>query len=166
MGIITELNLRLFGIPEARQTAMCSFSTIEDATETVVMALQCGLALNRIELADTLQVCAINSYSGTDLPECPTLWVEMTGNAATDENDMATFEELADAASQINCATSPDDAARIWRIRHDALYAARALRPESKGISTDVCVCRSHNYPIVSAPFKKSSQQHPYEPHW
>lgn len=140
LGIITELSLRLAGIPEASQTAMCSFETIDDATETVVMALQCGLALNRIELADTVQMHAINRYSKTDLPEYPTLWIELTGNAVTVENDMDILEGLADNARQFERAANADDAARIWRIRHSALYAARALRPGIKGISTDVCV--------------------------
>ncbi|SNT73918.1 FAD-binding oxidoreductase [Paracoccus seriniphilus] len=140
LGVITELTLRLFGIPEASQTAMCSFDSIQEATETVVMALQCGLALNRIELADTLQMQAINRYSRADLPESPTLWVEMTGAAPTVENDMDTFEGLAESARKFERATSAEDASRIWRIRHDALYASRALRPGIKGISTDVCV--------------------------
>jgi D-lactate dehydrogenase (cytochrome) len=140
LGIITELSLRLAGIPEASQTAMCHFETIEDATETVVMALQCGLALNRIELADTVQMNAINRYSKTDLPEYPTLWIELTGNAVTVENDMDILEGLAESARKFERAATADEAARIWRIRHNALYASRALRPGVKGISTDVCV--------------------------
>lgn len=151
LGIITELSLRLSGIPEASQTAMCSFNSIEDATEIVVMALQCGLALNRIELVNTLQMHAINRYSETDLPECPTLWIEMTGSPATVENDMTVFEGLAEEAQRITRATTPDDAARIWRLRHDALYAARALRPGIKGISTDVCVPISQLPACISA---------------
>ncbi|MEP3633947.1 MAG: FAD-linked oxidase C-terminal domain-containing protein [Shimia thalassica] len=140
LGVITELNLRLFGVPEATQTAMCSFATIEDATQTVVMALQCGLSLNRIELADRLQMQAINRYSKTDLPESPTLWVELTGAPATVENDMEVFEGLAETASRFDRAKTAEDASRLWRVRHDALYASRALRPGIKGISTDVCV--------------------------
>ncbi|WP_038129042.1 FAD-binding oxidoreductase [Thioclava indica] len=151
LGIITELTVRLFGIPEASQTAMCTFETIEDATETVVMALQCGLALNRIELADTLQMQAINRYSKTELPERPTLWVEMTGSPATVENDMETFVALAETAVNIDQAKTAEDAARIWRIRHDALYASRALRPGIKGISTDVCVPISQLPACISA---------------
>ncbi len=140
LGIITELTLRLVGIPEATQTAMCSFASIEEATETVVMALQCGLSLNRIELADTLQMQAINQFLNTDLPESPTLWVEMAGAAASVETDMDTFEGLAETAHKIDRAKSADDAKRIWKIRHEALFASRALRPGIKGISTDVCV--------------------------
>lgn len=151
LGIITDLTLRLFGIPEATQTVMCAFDTIQDATETVVMALQCGLSLNRIELADTLQMQAINRYTKTDLPECPTLWVEMTGTGATVESDTETFISLAETARDINPAKTAEDAAGIWRIRHDALYASRALRPGIKGISTDVCVPISQLPTIITA---------------
>ncbi|WP_323777952.1 FAD-binding oxidoreductase [Leisingera sp.] len=151
LGIITELTLRLFGIPEASQTAMCSFATIEDATQTVVMALQCGLALNRIELADTVQMRAINSHSKTGLPEQPTLWIELTGSTASVENDMAALESLAETALRFERAQSAEAAARLWRVRHDALYASRALRPGIKGISTDVCVPISKLPACISA---------------
>ena len=151
LGIITELTLRLFGIPEASQTAMCSFNTIEEATQTVVMALQCGLALNRIELADALQMHAINSYSKTSLPERPTLWIELTGSAATVENDIVVLEGLAETALRFEHAQTAEAAAKLWRIRHDALYASRALRPGIKGISTDVCVPISKLPACISA---------------
>ena len=151
LGIITELTLRLFGIPETSQTAMCSFNTIEDATQTVVIALQCGLALNRIELADALQMQAINSYSKTSLPERPTLWIELTGSAATVENDIVVLEGLAETALRFEHAQTAEAAAKLWRVRHDALYASRALRPGIKGISTDVCVPISKLPACISA---------------
>ena len=151
LGIITELTLRLFGIPETSQTAMCSFNTIEDATQTVVIALQCGLALNRIELADGLQMQAINRYSKTSLPERPTLWIELTGSAATVQNDIVVLEGLAETALRFEHAQTAEAAAKLWRIRHDALYASRALRPGIKGISTDVCVPISKLPACISA---------------
>lgn len=151
LGVITELTLRLFGIPEASQTVMCSFETIEDATQTVVTALQFGLCLNRIELADTLQMQAINAYSKTDLAEQPTLWIELTGSEASVENDMAALTEIADAAQHFERAVTPDAAAKLWRIRHEALFSARALRPGIKGISTDVCVPISQLPACISA---------------
>ena len=140
LGIITELTLRLFGIPEAAQSAMCSFASIDEAAETVVAALQCGLCLNRIELADTVQMRAINAYSGSDLPEHPTLWIELTGSEVTVTHDMGVLRDLAQGAVRFDGADTAEAAAKLWRIRHGALYAARALRPGIKGISTDVCV--------------------------
>ena len=115
------------------------------------MALQCGLALNRIELADALQMHAINSYSKTSLPERPTLWIELTGSAATVENDIAALEGLAETALRFEHAQTAAAAAKLWRVRHDALYASRALRPGIKGISTDVCVPISKLPACISA---------------
>ncbi len=142
LGVITELTLRLHGQPAARQSLMASFPRLENATETVVAALQSNLGLNRIELADALQMTAINRYAKSDLPETPTLWVELAGSEPAVTHDLALFEELASyhGASRIERARNAEDAARLWRIRHDALFAARALRPGVKGISTDVCV--------------------------
>lgn len=151
LGIITELTLRLFGIPEAAQSAMCSFASIGEATETVVAALQCGLCLNRIELADAVQMRAINAYSGTDLPEHPTLWIELTGSDAAITHDMTVLRDLAAGALRFIGAETAEAASKLWRIRHDALYAARALRPGIKGISTDVCVPVSQLPACISA---------------
>ncbi|WP_347265802.1 FAD-linked oxidase C-terminal domain-containing protein [Paracoccus sp. (in: a-proteobacteria)] len=142
LGIITELTLRLFGIPAAAQSLLCSFDDLAAATGCVVEALQFGLGLNRIELADGLQMRAINAYSRTSLPETPTLWVEITGSEPAVLHDMALFQDLAGAAgaTRLEPAATPEDAARLWRSRHDALYATRALRPGVTGLSTDVCV--------------------------
>ncbi|TDL78445.1 FAD-binding protein [Palleronia sediminis] len=151
LGVITELTLRLFGIPETAQSAMCSFASIEEATETVVEALQCGLCLNRIELADAVQMNAINRYSGTDLPEQPTLWIELTGSSVQVAHDMALLRDLAEGSLRFDVAETAEAASKLWRIRHTALYAARALRPGIKGISTDVCVPVSKLPACISA---------------
>jgi D-lactate dehydrogenase (cytochrome) len=148
LGVITELTLRLHGQPALRQSLLASFPDLESATETVVAALQTGLALNRIELADSLQMTAINRYSWAGLPETPTLWVELAGSEVAVPHDLSLFEQLAQDAGAIRIqrAETAEAANRLWRIRHDALYAARALRPGIKGISTDVCV------PVSSLP--------------
>lgn len=142
LGIITELTLRLAGIPAATQTVLASFPVLDQAAACVAAALQMGLGLQRIELADDLQMRAINAYRQTDLPEVPTLWIELAGSDAAVAHDAEILKELIrdGGASRIELAQSHDDAARLWRIRHDALYAARALRPGIKGLSTDVCV--------------------------
>ena len=142
LGVITELTLRLFGVPDTAQAAMCSFDTIDAATQTVVEALQLGLCLNRIELADALQMRAINAYSKSDWPEKPTLFLDLTGSAPAVAHDLAVLEELAEQnqACRFDKAETPDAYNAIWKVRHSALYASRALRPGCKGISTDVCV--------------------------
>ncbi len=142
LGVITELTLRLFGVPEAAKAAMCGFDSIDAATQTVVDALQLGLSLNRIELADALQMQAINTYSKSEWPEKPTLFLDITGSEAAVENDLEVLEDLAEQNSAVhfNKAQTLDAYNAIWKIRHSALYASRGLKPGSKGISTDVCV--------------------------
>ncbi len=142
LGVITELTLRLFGQPDCAQAAMCSFDTIDAATRMVVEALQMGVGLNRIELADQLQMQAINAYAGSDWPEKATLFLDLTGSEPAVAYDLTILEELAreNGALRFDKAETRDAYGAIWRIRHSALYASRSLRPGAKGISTDVCV--------------------------
>lgn len=142
LGVITELTLRLAGVPEATSTLMCSFDNIGAATAAVVTALQFGLCLNRIELADAVQMAAINAHGGSTLPEAPTLWIELAGSAATVDHDADVLRDLVQdaGATGMEQAKNAEAAAVLWRIRHSALYASRALRPGIKGLSTDVCV--------------------------
>ncbi|WP_172328739.1 FAD-binding oxidoreductase [Mangrovicoccus sp. HB161399] len=147
LGIITEVTLRLAGIPEAAKAGLYSFADIAEATETVVEALQCGLCLNRIELLDALQMRAINAYNGTSHPETATLMVDMAGSADQVAADLDMFGELAGGhgAAAAPCET-PEAHNALWKLRHSALYSARALRPGAKSLSTDVCV------PVSSLP--------------
>lgn len=142
LGIITELILRLAGIPAETRTMLASFPTLEQATAWVVAALQLGLGMQRIELADDLQMRAINAFRNSALPEVPTLWIELAGSEPAVAHDLSLLTELVHdhGACRFELAQSLDDAARVWRFRHDALYAARALRQGIKGLSTDVCV--------------------------
>lgn len=153
LGIITEITLRLAGIPAATRTVLASFPLLDQATACVAAALQMGLGLQRIELADDLQMRAINAYRQAALPEVPTLWIELAGSEPAVAHDLDLLTDLMrdGGASRIEPAQSPDDAARLWRIRHDALYAARALRPGIKGLSTDVCVPISRLAECVAA---------------
>ncbi|ANT59838.1 lactate dehydrogenase [Salipiger sp. CCB-MM3] len=141
LGIITELTLRLTGIPEASKAGLYSFASIEAATQTVVEALQFGLCLNRIELMDTLQVKAINAYNKVSLPEQPTLLVDLAGSQGQVEADRDTFDALADEnGAEVHPVDTPEQYAKAWALRHSALYAARGLRPGCSSLSTDVCV--------------------------
>jgi len=142
LGIITELNLRLFGLPETAQVCMCSFDSIDAATNMVVEALQYGLCINRIELADALQMQAINAYSDSHLDEKATLFIDLAGAQVSVEHDLEEIRELAQSHNASTCEVSTDMESyqHLWKIRHSALFAAWALRPGTKGLSTDVCV--------------------------
>lgn len=142
LGIVTEITLRLHGIPEAVTGASCSFPSVADAARTVSEVIQCGVPVARIELLDALQVRAVNAYSKLALPETPLLLMEFHGSAAAVEEQAETVRELAEGngGSGYETAGTAEERSRLWRARHDAYWAALALRPGAKGISTDTCV--------------------------
>lgn len=142
LGLITEVGLRLWGIPEEIGASVVGFETIGQACDAVILTIQTGIPVARIELLDPLQVKACNAYSKLDLPEIPLLFLEFHGSAASVAEQSERFAEIAAefGGKQVAVATRPEDRSRLWKARHNAYWAARGLRPEAKGISTDVCV--------------------------
>ena len=142
LGIITELQLRLQGIPEAITAAVSSFETLEGAVETVMATIQSGIPVARIELLDEIQMAACNAYSGLDFPEQPTIFFEFHGTPAWAEEQARTVGELAEGfgGGGFRWASGTEERTRLWSARHDALWAAKALRPGAEGWATDVCV--------------------------
>ena len=142
LGVITELTLRLHGIPEAIAGGVCPFETIEGACEAVIMTIQSGIPVARIEVLDALQVSASNAYSDLDLKETPTLFVEFHGSGNSVEEQVAMFGEIAAdcGGGELKWATEQEARTKLWQARHDAYWAALQLRPGARGISTDVCV--------------------------
>lgn len=142
LGVITEAQLRLYGIPEAISAAVCPFETLTGAVDTVILTIQSGLPVARIELLDEVQMDAINKYSKTSYPVQPTLFFEFHGSDAGVREQAERVSEIAaeNGAGTFEWALLPEDRSRIWRARYDAYYAALALRPGAKGWATDVCV--------------------------
>ena len=143
LGVITELTLRLHGLPEAVSAAVCPFETMEGAVNTVMTTIQIGIPVARIELLDEVQIDAVNRYSRFAYPLKPTLFFEFHGTSqdAVAEHARAVEEIAADqGAIGFQWATTTEDRARLWHARHNAFYAALALRPGSKPWTTDVCV--------------------------
>jgi D-lactate dehydrogenase (cytochrome) len=142
LGIITEVTVRLYGIPEAISSAVCAFPTIEAAVDTVILTIQSGVPVARIELLDEAQIDAINKYSKLDNRVAPTLFFEFHGSPAGVAEQVETVKAIADehGGDDFRWATNPEDRSKLWQARHDAYYAALALRPGSKGWPTDVCV--------------------------
>jgi D-lactate dehydrogenase (cytochrome) len=142
LGIITELTLRLTGIPEAIASGVCSFPSVEAACNATIMTIQSGIPVARIELLDTLQVRASNAYSKLDLPETPMLFVEFHGTAASVAEQAQRFGEIAQefGGGPFQRATQAEDRSRLWQARHDAYWAQCALRPGTYALATDVCV--------------------------
>jgi D-lactate dehydrogenase (cytochrome) len=143
LGLITELTLRVHPTPEAMSAAVCAFSELGGAVDTVIDVLANGVPVARIELLDEVQLDAVNRHSELDYEVAPTLFFEFHGlsEASVDEHARATGEIIAEhGAHDYARATSPEDRAKLWQARHDAYYAALALRPGSRSWTTDVCV--------------------------
>lgn len=142
LGIITELTLRLQGIPQAISAASCCFPSVDAACRAVIATIQYGIPMARIELLDELQVRACNLYSKLDLPETPTLLLEFHGTPAGVEEQAKEFGAIAEefGGSGYRWATREEDRLRLWQARHDAYFAAKGLRPGVDVIATDACV--------------------------
>ena len=142
LGIITEVTVKLYGIPEAISSAVCAFPDMESAVNTVILTIQSGIPVARIELLDALQMDACNKYSGLDYPLAPTLFFEFHGTHDGVVEQVEQVEAIAGdfGASAFKWASKAEERSKLWQARHDAYYAGLALRPGSKGIATDVCV--------------------------
>ena len=142
LGVITSLTLRLQGIPQAISGGVCPFPTLEAAANAVIMTIQMGLPVARIELVNALQVEAINAYSKLDLPVSPCLFVEFHGTEAGVKEQAETFGEIAAelGGSEFIWSTRAEERLKLWQARHDAYWSCIALRPGAKAVATDVCV--------------------------
>jgi D-lactate dehydrogenase (cytochrome) len=142
LGVITELTLKLTGIPEAIAAGVCPFPSVEAACNAAIATIQSGIPVARIELLDELQVRATNLYSRLTLPEVPMLFVEFHGSPAAVAEQSERFGEIARdlAGGPFEWATQPEDRTRLWQARHDAYWAGRGLRPGAQAVATDVCV--------------------------
>ena len=142
LGIITELTLRLYGIPEAVRSGLVPFASIEGAVDAVIETIQSGLPVARIEILDPLSIRACNAYSKLTLAEVPTLFVEFHGTEASVSEQAARFNIIAavHGGTEAEWASKAEERTRLWEARHNAYYAALAFQPGKKGMVTDVCV--------------------------
>ena len=143
LGIITEVTVRLHGLPEAVAAAVCAFESMDGAVQTVITTIQLGIPVARIELLDEVQIEAVNRYSHLSYAVKPTLLFEFHGTSQAGVSEHATsVQEIAadNGGSHFRWATTTEDRARLWQARHSTLFAALALRPGCKAWVTDVCV--------------------------
>jgi len=142
LGVLTSITLRLQGIPAVIAGGVCGFPTLKDASDAVIMTIQLGIPVARIELLNTLQVKACNAYSGLSLAEQPTLFVEFHGNAESVRLQSEEFGAIAAecGGGEFRWTADAAERAKLWKARHDAYWAAKALRPGHAVIATDVCV--------------------------
>ena len=142
LGIITELTVRLYGIPERILAAVCPFETLEGACNAVIQSIQLGLGVARMELLDPPQIRAVNSYAKLGLDEKPTLFLEFHGTEVGAHDQVATFKEIAESegAIRFDWAEQEEDRRRLWKARHDVYWAIKTVFPGRDALATDVCV--------------------------
>ena len=142
LGVITELTLKLAGIPEAISAGVCPFPSVEAACNATIATIQAGIPVARIELLDELQVKACNAYSKLSLKETPTLFLEFHGSNASVAEQSESFGQIAAefGGGPFAWATKPEDRTKLWQARHDAYWAVMQLRKGATGFATDVCV--------------------------
>lgn len=143
LGVITEVQLRLYGMPEAMSAAVCQYPSVDDAVNTVILTIQSGIPVARIELLDEVQMGACIAYSKLENYESkPTLLFEFHGTEASvaEQAEMVGAISNEYGGSEFQWATRAEDRNRLWQARHDAYFAALAINPGAKGITTDVCV--------------------------
>lgn len=142
LGVITKATIRLYGIPEATLAAVVHFPTIQEAVDTTVQVLQSGVPMARIEFLDDLAIDAFNKFSHYDMTVAPSLFLEFHGTPSSVQEQVAVVEEIAKTnnGKEFRWAKEPDERSRLWKARHEAVYACTALIPGSKPYTTDVCV--------------------------
>ena len=143
LGIITEIQLRLYGVPEAISAAVCQFDTLEGAVQTVILAMQQGIPVARIEILDDVQMDACIRYSKLEgFAVKPTLFFEFHGSESGVAEQVGLMQEITAefGGSAFQWAVKPEERSRLWKARHAAYYAAMALQPGKQGFATDACV--------------------------
>jgi D-lactate dehydrogenase (cytochrome) len=151
--VITEITLKLQGIPEGISSARCSFPSVDAACRTVMAVIQYGLPVARIELLDEEMVKAVNAYSQLDLPQTPLLLLEFHGTESGVVEQAEIFGMLSDdhGGTGYQATTTAEERNRLWKARHDAYWAMLQYRPGAQGVATDVCVPISRLAEAVTA---------------
>ena len=142
LGVITEIGLKLYGIPESIVAGVCPFPDVEACCNATMTAIQMGLPVARIELVDAEHIKAINNYSKLELDVRPTLFLEFHGTAAGAAEQAKLFNEIADdfGGGPFSSAAREEERNKLWQARHDAFWATRQVFPGKERFATDVCV--------------------------
>ncbi|NBY26149.1 MAG: FAD-binding protein [Betaproteobacteria bacterium] len=142
LGVITEVTVKLYPLPEAISAAVCSFPSIEAAVRTTIQIIQLGIPIARVELIDANSVRMVNAHSKLTLREEPQLLMEFHGSPASVKEQAEAVQEIAAefGGNAFEWATTPEERTRLWTARHNAYFAAIQSRPGCRAISTDTCV--------------------------
>ena len=146
LGVMTEITLRLYPLPEAVLAATCTFASIDAAVRTTIQTIQMGVPIARCELLDAHAVRAVNRHDKLTLTEAPMLLMEFHGSEASVKEQAATVQEIASdfGGAGFQWATTPEERTRLWTARHHAYFAGMQLKPGCRTVTTDTCVPISH----------------------
>jgi len=167
LGVITEVGLKLYGIPEAMTAGVCAFPSIEAACNATIETIQMGIPVARIELVDEEHIKALNAYSKLELKVAPTLFLEFHGTVAYAREQIESFREIAagHGAGTFEWAEKEEDRQKLWQARHDAFWATRAIAPGKQDVfATDVCVPISRLSECVTETQTDLAANHLYGP--
>lgn len=142
LGVITEITLRVYGIPEKISSAVVAFPQLDRAVQAVITTIQIGIPIARIELLDDSMMEALNKYSKLEYPEEHTLFLEFHGTENSVQEQVETVQMICEefGGGNFQWTVYAEDRNRLWQARHDAAYAAKAMRPNAQIWATDVCV--------------------------
>jgi D-lactate dehydrogenase (cytochrome) len=142
LGLITELTVRLYGIPELILSAVCPFRTLEGACNTVISSMQLGLGVARMEVVDEAAIYAVNKYAKLGLEEAPTLFLEFHGTDVSARNQVELFRQIAESegAIRFDWAEKEEDRRKLWKARHEFYWAVKSTWPGKDTFATDICV--------------------------
>jgi D-lactate dehydrogenase (cytochrome) len=142
LGIITEVTVRLYGIPDRIMAAVCPFRTLEGACNAVIQSIQLGVGAARMEIVDGVTIHAVNRHNKLALEEKPTLFLEFHGTEVSARDQVETFRQIAEAegAIRFDWAEREEDRRRLWKARHEFYWAVKTTWPGREALATDVCV--------------------------
>jgi len=142
LGIITEVTVRLYPLPDAVSAAICNFPSVDAAVQSVIQIIQSGVPIARVELMDTMAVKAVNKHSKLALRETPLLLFEFHGSETGVREQAELVQEVVrdHEGMDFEWATNPEDRTRLWTARHNSYFATLQLRPGTRSVTTDVCV--------------------------
>ncbi len=146
LGVMTEITLRLYPLPEAISAATCTFPSIDAAVRATIQTIQMGVPIARCELLDAHAVRAVNRHDKLSLTEAPMLLMEFHGSDASVKEQAATVQEIASdfGGADFQWATTPEERTKLWTARHHAYFAGLQLKPGCRTVTTDTCVPISH----------------------
>jgi D-lactate dehydrogenase (cytochrome) len=142
LGVITEVTVRLYGVPAAMSSATCFFPSVEAAVTTAIRTIQAGVPVARIELVNAALMDAIKRYSKLDLPVAPTLWLDFHGTEAgvAEQAKMVQRIAVGQGGADFCWTLDPEARRKMWQARYDTFYALKVLHPGAQAWVTDICV--------------------------